>query len=82
MSDKVEVGAKARSGELEWISDHRFDIQEEATMTFEGILCNITNASGDQVMMLGSEDGRVEWRVYEGYKCYVREGWVKLVKKT
>ncbi|KAL4893560.1 hypothetical protein BDV59DRAFT_177610 [Aspergillus ambiguus] len=75
-----EVGAKALSGEFEWISNHSFKIKEQATMIFEGGSCNISDAAGNLVEKLGKEHGKVQRRVYKGYRCYVMSAWIKLEK--
>lgn len=77
-----DVGDKALHGEREWISNHRFEIQEDMVMEFEGASCNIADADGNIVDILGPKDGRTERDVHANYRCYVMRAWVKFQRKA
>ena len=48
---------KALSGEWEVIGAYKFEIMEDITMIFKGILCNIKDGKGKLVKALGIKDG-------------------------
>jgi hypothetical protein len=75
------VGEKALRGEWEKISNHRFEIVEDMTITFEGLSCNITDSEDKPVYTLSKEDGNTTRDVLIGYQCYVMRAWIKFEKK-
>ncbi|KAF2788647.1 hypothetical protein K505DRAFT_285764 [Melanomma pulvis-pyrius CBS 109.77] len=75
------VGDKALGGELETISNYKFNITENITMSFQGQSCNILNSGGNLVKKLEEEDGFVERDVMPGYQCYVMKAKVKFDRK-
>lgn len=76
------VGDAASSGQWEQISAHKFEINEDMIMTFEGTSCNIQDSERRLVESLGSGDGRVTRDVLAGYRCYVIKASVKFEKKS
>lgn len=76
-----KVGDKALGGEWETISNYKFEITEEMTLSFEGRSCNILDSEGRLIEKLGEKDGLVERDVCSGYQCYVMKAKVKFERK-
>lgn len=76
------VGNKALNGEREWIMNHKFEIEADMVMEFEGASCNIADIDSTIVDTLGPEDGKTEREVHRKYRCYVMRAWVKFERKT
>lgn len=77
-----EVGARALNGKTEWIMNHKFEIEADMVMEFEGASCNIADADGKIVDTLGPDDGKVERDVHTKYRCYVMRASVKFEPKA
>ena len=77
----IKAGDKALSREQEEIRGHKFEITEDITMTFKGILCIIKDSKGKLVKELGIEDGQVIKGVLARYKCYIIRVQIKLEKR-
>ena len=58
---------KALSGEWEAIRAHKFEIMEDMTIIFKGILCNIKDSEGKLVEELGIKNGQVIREVFARY---------------
>jgi hypothetical protein len=76
------VGDRAINGEREWIANHKFEIDFDGVMEFEGASCNIADADGKIVDTLGPQDGKVERDVHPNYKCYIMRAWTKFEKSS
>jgi hypothetical protein len=72
---------KALSREWEEIKAYKFEIMEDITMIFKGILCNIQDSKGKWVEELGIEDGQIVKEVFTGYKCYMMKAKIKFKKR-
>ena len=79
------ISAKARdkalSREQEEIRAYKFEITEDITITFKGILCNIKDGKGKLVKKLGTEDRQVIREVLTRYKYYIIRAQIKFKKK-
>lgn len=76
-----KVGDKALGGEWESISNHKFEVMEEMTLSFQGRSCNILDSEGNIIESLREKDGLAERHVSYGYQCYVMKAKVKFEQR-
>ena len=75
-----DVADDALKGDWKWIPHHKFEIETDMVIEFEGLSCNIADATGKIVHTLGPKDGKTERLVHAKYRCYVLKAWVKFEK--
>lgn len=75
------VGGKALDGEWEDIGAYMFSIEEDVTMSFEGMSCNIIK-DGEIIHNFSKASGLVEGlSISAGTQCFVMNARVKFLRK-
>lgn len=67
-------------GQWEDISVHKFDIEENMMMSFQGVSCNILDKNEQQLANFGKKDGLVTREVRPGDRCFVLYARIKFDK--
>ncbi|EME39079.1 hypothetical protein DOTSEDRAFT_75684 [Dothistroma septosporum NZE10] len=76
-NQSTDVGARALRGEWEEVLYHKFVLEADMKICFQGASCNILNHKGDVVETITTKDMETERDVQAGYTCYVLKGQVK-----